>query len=288
MKAVFFIVHLVLATLAAWQGYMIFFPDQVHRPSPAVADQNPAVSSRPLAESPHRPGVPGIKGQAVVVQRNLFKVAVDKDRPGGAASPGTPTAESRPEKTTLKLVLWGTVAGKNQKANWAVIENKKTRTQDLYRTGDRIMGAEIKKITRNRVILTLDGKDQMLEAETKSSPDRVSKVPGTKAGPAPGAPNITGTGDASPGAALGRLRSRPYMKDGTPQGLLIYGIRPGSPLLAMGLRNGDIVQTVNDIEINTPKDLKELARELDPDFEIKITLSRRGQEKEIFYKGADE
>jgi len=228
---------------------------------------------------------PGKKMQTAVIKRNLFKVMVDF--PTSDKNKSTETTQPKPEKTKLKLALWGTVAGVDPSRNWAVIEDLKTRKQNLYMSGDRVVGAEIKEIFRNRVILTLDGKDQVLEAQTKPSPDK----PDRKASMPPfsnSGPDNFPVQSRSKGNLFKALKSRPYMKNGSPSGVLIYGIRPGSPMLAMGLKNGDIIQTINETDIKTSNDLKEITQTLASDPEISILLSRRGRKKEIVYKGVNE
>ncbi len=59
-------------------------------------------------------------------------------------------------------------------------------------------------------------------------------------------------------------------------------------MLTMGLKNGDIIQTINETDIKTSNDLKDIVQTLASDPEISILLSRRGQEKEIVYKGVHE
>ena len=293
MKAFFFLVHLALAGLAVWQGYHIFKTDPLQPASFAHEKTPPSVKPSAALNSQGSKIRTLKQMEAVLVQRNLFKAKVDSAAPKKSGPP-KPADMPAPEKTTLDLTLWGTVAGNIQDANWAVIENKKQHRQDLYKTGDTIMGARIKQITRNRVILTLNGKDQMLEAQTKTLPaapasmEHAPKGPGDDPGFIQNQNDFNDPAGQDPQDMLGTLKSRPYMKGGSPSGLLVYGIRPGSHALAVGLRNGDIIKSINDMDVNSAGDLKEAAGSLESDGEITITLSRRGREKQIVYKGADE
>ena len=69
-------------------------------------------------------------------------------------------------KTSLNLKLWGTITGKNVKA-FAIIEETINRKQKLYREGDAIQNAAVKRILRGKVILSIDGKLETLDIETK-------------------------------------------------------------------------------------------------------------------------
>ena len=70
------------------------------------------------------------------------------------------------KKTRLNLKLWGTITGKNVRA-YAIIEDTTNRRQKLYREGDVIQNAAVKRILRGKVILSVDGKLEMLDIETK-------------------------------------------------------------------------------------------------------------------------
>lgn len=285
MKTLFFLINTGLVAIAAWQGYMIFYPPPPASVQTASAELETPGSNPTNALPSHRRADIKTNMENAIVKRNLFKVELDQNQATTAPTPQP--EEPLPEKTKLKLTLWGTVESKTPSESWAVIEDLKNRQQDLYKIGDQVMGAQIKKISRNRVILTHNGKDQMLEAETKPSPSTSRKPAPFNQTFSPAQPPDVDK-DESPSAMLSSLKSRPYMKDGNTEGLLVYGIRPGSALLDMGLKNGDIIRTVNEIEITNSNDLKKAAQGLEPDQEIRITLSRRGQEKEIFYKGAEE
>ena len=60
--------------------------------------------------------------------------------------------------------MWGTVTRLDGKA-YAVIEDTKTREQNLYRTGDAIQNATVKMILREKVVLTVGEGDEILTME---------------------------------------------------------------------------------------------------------------------------
>jgi len=96
---------------------------------------------------------------SVIVKRNLFGM------PPSLAESATPT-EAPPveelEATTLDVVLMGTVDADGDDGR-AIILKKSDRSQDIYRVGEMIEGASIKDIQRGRVILTVDGRDELLD-----------------------------------------------------------------------------------------------------------------------------
>jgi type II secretory pathway component PulC len=99
----------------------------------------------------------------IISKRNLF----------GETPKTTPIPTSKPDPilttTSLELMLLGTVGGKPEDQR-AIIRNKKTRVQAIYTTGDTIEHALIKKINRSQIILTVNGKDEVLLMEEMKSP----------------------------------------------------------------------------------------------------------------------
>jgi ankyrin repeat protein len=69
------------------------------------------------------------------------------------------------ENTGLKLRLWGTITG-NSISAYAIIEDITTRKQKLYREGDGIQNATVKKIFRDKVVLRIGDNFEILTIET--------------------------------------------------------------------------------------------------------------------------
>jgi len=65
--------------------------------------------------------------------------------------------------TDLKLKLWGTVTADDKQTAYAVIEEQKAKKQGLYRVGDKIQTATVKMIFRKKVVLNVNGRDEVLE-----------------------------------------------------------------------------------------------------------------------------
>lgn len=93
----------------------------------------------------------------IIVKRNIFQAVVEKKEV-------TETKPPEPEKlepTKLRLSLMGTVDGSEQDAR-AIISDDTKREQDIYQVGDSIQGGIIKTISRGKVILNVNGKDEVL------------------------------------------------------------------------------------------------------------------------------
>jgi ankyrin repeat protein len=70
------------------------------------------------------------------------------------------------KKTNLKLKLWGTITGNGVRA-YAIIEEGTKLEQKLYQVGENIQNATIKMILRDKVVLSVEGNDELLVIETK-------------------------------------------------------------------------------------------------------------------------
>ncbi|MGD8389426.1 MAG: type II secretion system protein N [Desulfobacteraceae bacterium] len=73
------------------------------------------------------------------------------------------------DPTQLDLRLKGTVVGEGAPA-FAVIQDGKTREQNVYRVGDEISGARITGITWDDVILDVERKHEALRMEEETVP----------------------------------------------------------------------------------------------------------------------
>mgnify|MGYP001117344531 CR=1 FL=1 len=102
------------------------------------------------------------------MDRNLFGTRADAD-------PETEAVDvASLEETKLDLKLWGTVSG-SEDGIYAVIEDVRAREQNLYRTGDAVQKATVKEIFREKVVLTVDGKDEVLQMQDLASRGAVSR-----------------------------------------------------------------------------------------------------------------
>lgn len=240
--------------------------------TPEVADNMPMEESQPKV----------ITEYEQVAGRNLFKVS-------DMAISGSNSALSLDEleRTELQLTLWGTIAGAGDMA-WAIIEDKATRNQGLYKVGDTVQNATLTHVFRNKVVLNLNGKDQILETMEAEAAGG-----GGMAGPMgsgePGAGKITvdkGTINESLkdiNSLMKDVRIRPHFSNGQSDGLIVSGIRGDSVFKKLGLRNGDIIMGVDGSKIESVDDAMKLYSGLKNMQNMKIEIKRRGQVQTLDY-----
>jgi general secretion pathway protein C len=223
------------------------------------------------------------------------------------------------KKTQLQLKLWGTVASAGEDS-YAVIEVEKERHQNLYRVGDTVAGAAVKRILREKVVLTVAGKDEILEIQKPAKPSTMSPIaargpmpppspfPGPAPEPAPAPPALEALppADADLSAIskrritlqrtqiessmsnisqlMGEAKIEPNIINGNPDGLLINDVKPNSLFRRMGLRNGDVITGVDGKAIETVDDALKLYENLKTAEGASVEIKRKGQNQTIEYK----
>ena len=78
---------------------------------------------------------------------------------------------------------------------------------------------------------------------------------------------------------LGRVV--PALTDGKPSGFKLYAIRPGSPLAAIGLENGDTLRAINDIPLTSLESALEIYRSLKQPDHFDLDILRKGEQVRI-------
>lgn len=160
MKKYLVILNLFLIPAILYFGVKAFYRTMTaqldHTPMPQAVSQS-VVSSQNETRHP-------LSFYNPITERNLFNT---KDREVEKPKEEPKEEESKELKETeLKVALWGTVSGNKNRA-YAVIEDKKERKQNLYREGDMIQDAIVKKILREQVILSVNNKDEILKMAEK-------------------------------------------------------------------------------------------------------------------------
>lgn len=285
-KYLFTLLNLALITVMVYFGVRTFFhvtSAQMDQPPPAV--ESPEQNSRPAGSTPR-----SLADYSPIVERNLFDTKTTVE-----AAPKTVDVEDL-EQTNLQLKLWGTVTGTPEEA-YAVIEEGGRREQNLFRAGDAVQNATVKMILREKIILNVDGRDEVLEIEKTagrgSSPVRTiagRPVPTSAVGaPAIRAQKITLRRNQIESAVqdvaqlMNQVNIRPHFFQGQPDGMMLSRIRPNSIFMRMGLRNGDVITGINGRNIATVDDALSFYENLKTSENVTLDLKRGGRPRTIEY-----
>jgi len=224
---------------------------------------------------------PPLDDYRLIIDRNIFG---SEDR-----APEEVNAEEIEalEPTSMKIALLGTVTGNPQNAV-AVIEETDKRKQGLYKVGDSIENAVIKIILRGKVVLRVENRDEILTME--EGPARKTEKGRRASRPRERGTTITVSrldveqSLKNMNKLLSEVRIRPHFRNGKPDGLAMSRIKAGSIFAKLGLRNGDIVQGMNDSSIESPDDILDLYKKLKSGSRVELQIERKGQTKTINYR----
>jgi general secretion pathway protein C len=215
-----------------------------------------------------------------IMDRNLFKT-----KTGTGGRPRKLDIESL-TPTDLKLKLLGTVTG-DEKEAYAVIEDTAVRRQNLYKIGDTIQNATLKMILREKVVLHVNGKDEILGIEKVREARKTDRSPKRKS--ASNSRNITikrsqiDTALQDVNTLMKQVRIQPHFQNGKPDGLRLTGVRPNSIFYKMGLKSGDIIIGVDGKNIESVDDALKFYQSLQSASKVQLQLKRRGRPKTIDY-----
>jgi general secretion pathway protein C len=234
---------------------------------------------------------PPLSRYRAITNRNLFNTG------SGIEAPAQAINVDDLKKTDLNLKLWGTVTGQDRRA-YAVIEDTKTRKQNLYRIGDSIQDATVKLILRQKVVLSVKDRDEVLAMEEIGAAKKGSQSPrvAQKSAQPPKMPvssyprQLTLKSDQIESALenldqlMDQARIRPHIEEGRPAGISITGIKPNTIFRKMRLRNGDILTGVNGAPIETVEDAMKIFGDLTSASEVQVEIKRRGRKRVLDYK----
>jgi len=230
---------------------------------------------------------PPLSRYRTIVERDIFHT---RNAVSGAADEKIVLENIKPTKRDLKL--WGTVVGNGSVSTYAIIEGPDARSrrsrQILYKPGDDVQGATIKKILREKVILSAEGKNEILRLVKPQSTGRSRRTPPgylQRSNNQPIRQKRTlrrsqiqaALGDIDELQSQARIRSRS-------EGFQIYRIRRNSIFRRMGLRNGDIITAVGGRAITSVNDAYEVWRDLTAGRGTSVEFKRRGRRRIVDYR----
>jgi general secretion pathway protein C len=282
----FQIANILLITLGVYLCVNAFYTIVVSRLDSGTFSRAPQdqVSPAPV----ERPSPP-LTAYKAITKRNIFNTGTAE-----AASAAEKIDIEKLKETDLQLKLWGTVIGQNERA-YAVIEDTKAREQNLYRAGDTVQTAVVKLILREKVVLSVDERDEILAMEEIKGSRRgtrriASATSSARKLPVSSYPRKIRLRSQQVEKALENLGQlmeqatlRPHIENGQPTGISITGIKPNAIFRRMRLRNGDVITGVNGNSIDSVEDAVKFVEQLSSGSNIQLQLKRRGRDLTLDY-----
>ncbi|HSQ01388.1 MAG TPA: type II secretion system protein GspC [Candidatus Dormibacteraeota bacterium] len=280
------VVNLLLLALAAYSASSIVGTALAARliPPPEVEISPPPA---PLEIEPAKPAT----YYAVIPKRDIFNSV--------KPTPATAVVETVAAPTQLKLKLWGTAVF-DKGNSFSIIEDLGARKQGVYGIDETVPGnATVKAIEWNRVILSHNGKDEILELEEPKTVGGVAKAV-AQAPAAPAGANGSGIQQTAENeftvpksevdSALEnmsqlftQIRAVPHFEGGQSIGFRLFAIRRGSLFDRIGLKNGDIIRSINGNEMTDPSKAMALLQELRDATNLDVEVTRNQQPQKLTY-----
>ena len=223
-----------------------------------------------------------------IIDRNIFNLR-----------PPVVGANSLEPKVVVPITLLGTVVGVSEEFSYAILEDPYQKVQRIFRLQDTIApGVELVEISRNQIAILRDGvrEEVTVSALEQGGPTRAFAPPQAPQPQSPQALSPEGSGnflvdkrefDAATqdiNRLMTQARLVPNFSGGVPDGFRIFSIVPGSLYEKAGLRNGDIVQNINGVELKDPEKAFQIYQLLKDNDRFTIDLVRAGQKMSLNYE----
>ena len=253
------------------------------RPAPA---KPPKTDSKPVFN----------KNPRAILKRNIFcstcPPILDEDVPTG-----TETTTEVEVKTALPIALLAIMYAPTNGIKWsiAVMRDTEYKTMGAFPVGSKIHDATVTGILETRVYLDNAGKAEYIDLFEAPAlpPDKAAAVVKPE-DPfsqelARGIKKLAehkyelqrGTLESVLGnmALLSRsARIVPEMKDGKAAGFRLFAVRPEGPFAMIGMQNGDIISSINGLEITSPEKALEVYAKLKSASHLSLGMERNGQQ----------
>jgi len=294
----FWVVHVVFVVCVAWLAshlFILLIEDRIVNLPRANAARK---SSPPVASAPEP-----YERYSPVTERNIFspgdrgqKLLPLVDRGSSVSAGGVAGGDKMSSPGNYFLV--GTITGPGGNS-WAILQEKGSRTQQIFRVHGKIDGGKIVRVSRNQIQIEQDGKRETLSL----SEERTGFRPAGKLLPPPGPTPSKGeqvkrlsanrflVNREDVTAAVGNInqfmtqgRLRPHFEMGKPSGYSVSEIVPGSLMEKLGLKNNDIIKKVNGMPVSRPEDIMQAYAQLQRDSNIEVEVERSGRAEVLRYE----
>lgn len=225
----------------------------------------PAIS----AAQPQAPAVARAIDTAVIANAHLF-----------GAPPVAPVANAaNAPRTTIPLVLSGTLAEPDPKAGLAIL-GPNANSVLVYAVGDNVPGgARLHAVYPDRVLLERNGALESLMLPRQGAPGTVA--PPIAPPPSYAAEHVRQLISENPAAFADVIRPQPVFAGGKQRGYRVYPGRNRQAFMRLGLRPGDLVVAINDTPLDDPARGQEIFGTLASASEAHVTVMRNGRTQDL-------
>jgi len=236
-----------------------------------------------------------------ILKRNVFC----SDCPPIIEPPKTtdtgPPPPAAPQRTSLPIALVAIMFAPPPASKFwsvAIIRDTEQKSSGPYSIGMKIRDATITDISDTRVDLDVNGREEYLELFDKGPPPAAAAPAAAAPAAAAGDPlaaelqkGVKKTGENNYEVQRGTVDSLlnnmsalsraarivPELKDGRAAGFRLFSVRPDGPFAMIGLQNGDVISSINGLEMNSPDQALMVYTKLKSASHLSVGLERNGQ-----------
>ena len=235
---------------------------------------------------------------SVIKRRNIFNPNAAKKTAALPKSTAQPIQEAVPTALNLKLI--GTVFADMDDDKYAVIQDKGTGKQNLYRVNDEVApGAAIVEIHRLAVLIDNGGRIESLSIEMQTGSQKRVKKRGRGSIGRKTRADSGGVRQVADGHVvmdrkffdsqltrvndlMTQIRAVPHKsKDGVMQGFKVFQIRRNSLFQKVGLKNHDVIQRINGQQLNSVEKGLDLFTALREEHRFVLDITRNNSSKTL-------
>ncbi len=250
---------------------------------------------RMLAPEPDRESAPAVIKEATPITNqakpdNLARTIAGLHLLGRVDTPNTQTTTPVVRETRLNLVLRGVIATHGKSARAIIYSpSGNERGENPYAIDAKLPGgATLKEIHSDYIVLLHNGRHETLRLPKKvvsttstghNISNRSNNRSSTRLSTAPNKQKVREYRDAlvnDPVSLIGIIRSAPYREDGKLVGYRVQTGRDKNALNDLGLMPGDIVTSVNGVNMNNSTELMKLLKQLSKADEVRAEVLRDG------------
>ena len=268
MCGTFLVAHIINAVIAE----ALSVPAGLARPSPTSDREGEARASVPTMVE-------------YIRTSGLFPLPPDPFAMSAIAGSGALLPRA-PLNLASKLTLLGVVIGDHGGVS-AIVEELSSKRQLFFRLHDQVHDVgEISEIRRDGMVVRQGDQQEFLElaASQTEKPPTAQVIAKAAIVPVPGSPIRTVLDRRDVEQAMGDLpkllsqaRAVPYMVNGSMNGFRLDSIAPASFYEKIGLKQGDVLQQVNGVDIRDPGTMLTLFQQLRNEKTVKLDVLRSNQ-----------
>ena len=240
------------------------------------------------------------KDPTEILKRNIFCATCPPILGGQEPDSGVPIdPAAEPVKTTLPLAILAIMYAPSNGIKWsiAVLRDTESKFSGAYPVGGKIHGATVIGIEETRILFDNEGKTEFLDLIEKPVPAAAAQAPAPSAAGGTDPLSIEmdkGIKKLSENkydiqrntleSVLGNMsllsrsaRIVPEMRDGKAAGFRLYAVKPDGPFAKIGMQNGDIISSINGLDITSPEKALEVYSKLKSASHLTLGMERNGQ-----------